>query len=101
MNAYFGQGTGQIVLDNVRCTGSENQLLSCNSAPILDVSSRCDHSDDAGVRCEGIYHASIINLFLNQLRVKYCDIDPLACGIYKVLILQKNNVVVKQSCTCE
>ena len=55
MGAYFGQGTGQIVLDNVQCIGSENQLLSCNSAPILDVSSSCEHSDDAGVRCEGIY----------------------------------------------
>ena len=56
VNAYFGQGTGQIVLDNVRCTGSENQLLSCSSATILDVSSSCDHSDDAGVRCEGIHY---------------------------------------------
>ena len=54
MGAYFGQGTGQIVLDNVQCIGSENQLLSCNSAPILNVSSSCEHSDDAGVRCEGI-----------------------------------------------
>ena len=54
-DAHFGQGTGQIVLDNVQCTGGENQLLSCRSATILHVSSSCDHSDDAGVRCEGIY----------------------------------------------
>ena len=54
LNAYFGQGTGQIVLDDVQCTGSENKLLACSSAPLLKVSSNCDHYDDAGVRCEGI-----------------------------------------------
>ena len=54
-NAYFGQGTGQIVLDDVQCSGTENQLLACISAPILTVSSNCYHSDDAGVRCEGTY----------------------------------------------
>ena len=42
------------MLDDVQCTGSENKLLGCSSAPILEISSNCDHSDDAGVRCEGI-----------------------------------------------
>ena len=42
------------MLDDVQCTGRENQLLVCSSAPILRVSSNCDHSDDAGVRCEGV-----------------------------------------------
>ena len=54
-DGYFGQGTGEIVLDDVQCSGSENQLLACISAPILTVSSNCYHSDDAGVRCEGTY----------------------------------------------
>ena len=53
LNAYFGQGGGQIVLDDVQCTSSENKLLVCSSAPILEISSNCDHSDDVGVRCEG------------------------------------------------
>ena len=53
LNAYFGQGTGQIALDDVQCTGSENKLLACRSAPMLHVSSNCDDSNDAGVRCEG------------------------------------------------
>ena len=54
LNAYFGQGGGQVVLNDVQCTGSENKLLACRSSPLLKVSSNCDHSDDAGVRCEGI-----------------------------------------------
>ena len=41
------------MLDDVQCTGGENKLLACSSASILSVSNNCDHSDDAGVRCEG------------------------------------------------
>ena len=50
-NAHFGRGTGQIVLDDVDCSGSENELLTCSRGTL--VSSNCDHSDDAGVRCGG------------------------------------------------
>ena len=63
MNAYFGQGTGQIVLDDVQCSGSENQLLACTSTPILTVSSNCYHSDDAGVRCEGTHKDVLITMY--------------------------------------
>ena len=41
------------MLDDVQCTGSENKLLACSSAPMLHVSSNCDDFNDAGVRCEG------------------------------------------------
>jgi len=51
-NAHFGAGTGPIFLDDVQCTSSASQLLECSSRPIL--SHNCQHSDDAGVGCEGI-----------------------------------------------
>ena len=50
-NAYFGVGNGLIFLDNVQCTSSSSQLLECSSWPIF--SHNCDHSEDAGVVCEG------------------------------------------------
>ena len=64
-NAYFGQGTGQIVLDDVNCSGSENQLLTCNRGAL--VSANCDHSDDAGVRCEGTYRtrSTVLQFLVN------------------------------------
>ena len=42
-------GTGQIFLDNLRCTGSESRLIDCPHNGLGN--HNCDHSDDAGVRC--------------------------------------------------
>ena len=48
----YGAGSGPIYLTEVLCTSSKTHLLQCNSAPIL--SGGCSHSEDAGVKCEGI-----------------------------------------------
>ena len=48
--AFFGQGIGPILLDNVTCNGTEERLLDC---PNIGVGvHNCAHSDDAGVRCQ-------------------------------------------------
>ena len=46
-NAYFGQGTGLINMDNVQCNGNEDYLINCTY--IAD--HNCGHSEDAGVTC--------------------------------------------------
>ena len=51
--AFFGTGSGPIFLDDVVCRGTESSLLQCNTKPIGQHD--CNHSEDAGVRCEGIY----------------------------------------------
>jgi len=49
-SAYFGQGSGPILLDSVTCSGSESTLASCGHFGV-GVTRSCSHSEDAGVRC--------------------------------------------------
>ena len=51
-NAYFERGSGDILLDNVACTGSETNLLDCSHNGIGVINRDiCGHSQDAGVIC--------------------------------------------------
>ena len=48
-NAHFGEGTGNILLDDVQCTGSESALSECPHSGWGIAF--CEHSEDAGVVC--------------------------------------------------
>ena len=50
--ASFGQGSGQIWLDNVNCSGSESTLARCGHLGVT-ITRNCSHNEDAGVRCYG------------------------------------------------
>lgn len=43
-------GTGQIWLDNVQCTGTESRLIDCRANAVG--AHNCVHIEDAGVRCQ-------------------------------------------------
>ena len=56
---FFGGSPSRLIhLDNVECGGTESSLLECQSNPI-DVHN-CDHSEDAGVRCQGTHSMTSI-----------------------------------------
>ena len=52
-SAYFGQGSGQILLDELRCSGTEASLFRCPHNGLYRHD--CGHGEDAGVTCEFIY----------------------------------------------
>ena len=63
--ASFGEGTGRIWLDNVKCTGNERQLRNCTNTS-FGVNS-CSHAQDAGVRCRiGTVFIISYNLFMTN-----------------------------------
>ena len=47
----YGNGSGEILLDNLKCSGQESSLFNCPGNEIWD--NNCDHSEDAGVVCNG------------------------------------------------
>ena len=49
-SAHFGQGSGNILLDDLVCTGRESTLLECTHSGINV--HNCGHSEDASVTCE-------------------------------------------------
>ena len=53
-NAYFGQGFGPILLDDLLCTSREARLIDCprsTSTGVGDIDFCRGHLDDAGLRC--------------------------------------------------
>ena len=51
IGAAVPDGTGQIWLDEVRCTGTEIGLINCSTNLIGNHD--CDHTEDIGVSCQG------------------------------------------------
>ena len=47
--AHFGPAPGDILLDDMRCVGTEQELIECSHSGILN--HNCDHQEDAGVSC--------------------------------------------------
>ena len=60
MKGAFGQGTGPILLNEVTCTGMEQNIAFCqhNDWYLND----CKHSEDVGVFCDSgaVFNSAII-----------------------------------------
>ncbi|KAM6265807.1 scavenger receptor cysteine-rich domain-containing group B protein-like isoform 1-T1 [Porphyrio hochstetteri] len=51
-SAYFGPGSGEILLDNVKCNGDELALSQCSHSGWRI--HNCAHYEDAGVICSAV-----------------------------------------------
>ena len=48
-NAYFGEGSGLVLMHEVSCLGNESRLTDCD---FRGWGSPCGHKDDIGVVCQ-------------------------------------------------
>ena len=49
----YGPGSGPVFLDELHCTGKEDDLINCEHRPLGFPNTGCTHSNDAGVECSG------------------------------------------------
>lgn len=71
MSATFGQGVGDILLDDVRCVGTETSIAECDF-PGWGMHN-CGHHEDASVMCTDgqlTYFKIFFNFFKFHL---FCD----------------------------
>ncbi len=68
--ARFGQGSGPIYLDEVRCAGTEPTLSVCPSN-VIGIHD-CSHFEDAGVGCTGEIPSQILEDW-NRSIVALCN----------------------------
>lgn len=47
-SAYYGEGFGDIHLDDVECSGTENRLVDCNHKKTPQL---CSHREDISIEC--------------------------------------------------
>ena len=68
--AYYGQGAGVTLLDDVQCGGTELKLTDCSHV----TNKVCAHSKDAGVDCPGTKQTAdnILEFLYNHYYIEYC-----------------------------
>uniref|UniRef100_A0A803WDL2 SRCR domain-containing protein n=1 Tax=Ficedula albicollis TaxID=59894 RepID=A0A803WDL2_FICAL len=59
VSAHYGEGSGQIWLDDVNCTGAESDLWACPSR--VWGQHNCQHKEDAGVLCSDFLALRLVN----------------------------------------
>ena len=52
VSEFGGEQMGPILLDHVRCSGEESDLLQCDHSMVHT----CSHSDDVGIICHCKYY---------------------------------------------
>ncbi|WAQ95363.1 DMBT1-like protein, partial [Mya arenaria] len=50
IGAYYGEGQGDIIVDELRCVGIEEDISECKSSDWLSPTN-CNHNEDAAVEC--------------------------------------------------
>ena len=70
--AWFGPGSGTILLDSVQCVGNEPNLLECRHNGFFNTN--CKHTEDVGVECKSVIYI-IIRMYIES-DVPQCTVEP-------------------------
>ncbi|KAK7939331.1 hypothetical protein WMY93_002657 [Mugilogobius chulae] len=108
--AGFGQGSGKIWLDDVKCSGNESFLTQCGHRGFG--TNNCGHGEDAGVVCSGSFLKPSISVTPSQRhhsnpatfslpRVTFDNKGPYYCLYQKVLSGQTFSSPQSDSATFE
>ena len=95
--AMFGEGSGQIWLNSVVCTGAERALANCvfNSSEMTS----CTHAQDAGVTCS---QGECIILAVNQNHFNSVQlVDPGVKTVCRSLTLHGYMKIPPRFNTCD
>ena len=69
-HSYFGTGIGPVIISNLYCSGSENNILDCSHNKI-NALTYCGVGQIAGLVCLGkLYAQIIINCYINTVTDK-------------------------------
>ena len=60
-DAFYGEGSGKIWLDNVNCIGTELNIKHCSHTRRFQT---CGHDKDVGVQCTSGMHVHIMQKYL-------------------------------------
>ena len=76
----YGGGEGEILLDTIRCNGTEKRLEDCPHNGIGIHNCALDHHEDAGVVC----HSGMLDTIttLHNYSVAICTYFTSYCSIY-------------------
>ncbi|XP_062610733.1 neurotrypsin-like, partial [Saccostrea cucullata] len=64
-DAFYGQGSGKIWIDDLSCSGHESNILQCNRTAIGK--HNCQHSEDAGVLCSPAQNIRLVNGYTSAM----------------------------------
>lgn len=92
-SAYFGRGTGPILMDDVNCIGNERSLAFCPFQRFGQ--ENCDHREDAGVVCQWKCYC-IYKLFSTDLICSYFPSAAMMLSIKTLICSSLTNLKIIQ-----